>query len=124
MKNNEKLTNLALDLLKDAVLNQSRINVTDSLGIINTYDDANSQRGAYLSFWGYTNQGINLEAPHDYSKNSFFVRRRLTFTNKGDEGKEDAILLTIHGDYIANAKNIDIKNDCLIIDGLHISIWK
>lgn len=124
MKNNEILTNTVIEIFKDAVLNQHRVMVCSTNHIFNSYDDASGQRDAYLSFWGYTNQGINLDKPHCSEPNSFFVRRKLSFCNTGDEGKEDAILLVIHGNNIKNAKEIIISSDSVIIDNIEISIYK
>lgn len=124
MKNNETLTQMALDLLHNAVVKGSSINISDSLGFINTYDDASGQRDAYLSFFSYTSNGINLAEPVDgnFLSKEFFVRRKLSFVNNGDEGKQDAILLVLRGWKIKNAKEISINDNLLIIDNIQIRI--
>lgn len=124
MKNNPILTETVLSLLREAVIKQKRINVSNKHRIIDTYDDASGQRGAYLSFFSYTSNGINIEEPHEHAPNIFFVRRKLTFTNPGDEGKEDAILLTIHGSNISKAENIEITDVGVIIDELEIKMFE
>lgn len=122
MKNNEILTKTVLNLFKHAVENKLEVRVTDLAGIIDTYDDASGQRQAYLSYWGPTSKGVNTTEPNKFCVDSdcFYIRRKLSFINKGDYGKENAILLSIYGKNIARAKEISINGEVIIIDNIKI----
>lgn len=126
MKNNEILTKTVIDLFKYAVENKVEVRVTDLTGVIDTYDDASGQRRAYLSYWGPSSEGVNTTEPGKFciDADCFYVRRKLSFVNKGDEGKEDAILFSIYGKNIAKAKEISINGEVIIIDNIKLHLYK
>lgn len=93
--------------------------VTVGDGILRTYSDNSGQRSAYLTHHGY-------EVKSEKRKGSFpsyAVRRKLSFVNPIDVGKEDALLMVIDFDSIkTKAKIISISQGEIVIDNISISI--
>lgn len=96
---------------------QFLVNVGD--GILRSYSDNSGQRSAYLTHHGYE---VNSEKRKGRVP-SYAVRRKLSFVNPIDVGKEDAVLMVISFDSIkTKAKIISISEREIKIDNISISI--
>lgn len=116
------LYDAVISLLDYIVTSQFEVIVSIGEDLLSTYDDLSGQRKAYLSFGGRTSEGIKLT--EEGALNYYYVRRKLSFTNKGDEGKEDAILLVISPEGIKKCKDIEITNNKLRLDNIVIYFRK
>lgn len=94
-----------ISLLNDKVEHKVRCNLTfmydSESALYRTYNDTNGQRQAYLTHFCYSKEENTTTPCYEL----YQVRRHCTFVNKGDEGKQGAVLGVLN---LQNVKDEDI----------------
>lgn len=90
-----------------------KCSLTFSNGVFNTYDDTTGQRQCYLDYYGAT---PNAEA----FPGVFKIKRHLTFTNKTDIGKQDAVIgvIRLTPEYFDKMTDISITERKITYSGM------
>lgn len=89
------IRDLIIQTLDDAVIKKYKVQIETTDNTFNMYCDTSGQREVYLSFYDYKINCDKRPLMHDGSpmwSNLYIPRRKLSFTNERDKGKEDAIL--------------------------------
>ena len=106
---------ILLDWLDYVVTNEIKFNIEYDNSLLRTYDDSSGQRSCYLEYYGYGKQD-KVRYPE-----VFKVKRNLVFTNKGDEGKQGAVLFILN---LANpVSKICISERAASFNGFTISLY-
>lgn len=89
------IRDLIIQILDDAVVKRHKVQIETTDDAFNMYCDTSGQRGVYLSFYDYKINCDKRPVMHDGTPmwhNLYIPRRKLSFTNEQDKGKENAIL--------------------------------
>lgn len=108
------------DILKELIHNKTSIRVTINGDLLSTYDDSSGQRGAYISYFSFHKNIINFTPDPVIGPEPYFVRRKLSFTNEGDEGKEDSVLLSLRPSELIKCEVIEINKSSIVLDNITI----
>lgn len=97
----QKLRKLAINIIDVAIKAKRKIVV--NIENFSLSDDSSGQREYYLDFFSYGKVDHKC-----YGTGLYKIKRRLTFVNQGDEGKQDAVLGVLIIPDIKDIKDISV----------------
>lgn len=111
-----------ISILNDAVKRKLEIRL-DVKKAYSTYNDTNGQRRSYLTFYTYSTTEIDI--PEEHFEGNYHVKRKLSFTNNSDKGKDGAILGVLTIPKKIKDFKFERKGDSMYLEfsGLKISIF-
>lgn len=112
---------LVASVFQNAAAEKMKIHVSTADNMLKFYDDTSGQRECYITPYGPGPDGVP-----DMWPLHFTIKRKLSFTNKGDEGKQGAVLavLCLHPDRFTATTHLKIEAKRLEIGSLVIHFDK
>lgn len=109
------MKDMLIKMLQALVLQGIEFSIRSKDNVFYSYDDSTGQRSCKLYHFGYGKLGDPVHA--EKSPGKFKVVRKCSFINKGDEGKDDAVLMVIDADN-ASPDTIKVSSTVLEFNGL------